>query len=508
MSRVLVAGLVFLAAAAAAGCTAGAPVAPARESVPIPVTKVLDVRDRSGAWTADPRWTDRVAAIEAAAAPAVTRLSAQTGLSFERGREPVLVFDESAPSPGDVALRFVDGLRRPVVRVAPGALLAGTFRADQDLAPLVVRGAVLAGAVEREPPAWVVAGVSIVVGDAFDRRLRERALGGADVRTREEDLFGPVASDPLAAAARTRAMMRTSRSERPLARFLTSLFDGRSEDDALADIGITRTEFLDAAADTERDRAARTISSDPVLPALVAARAALTRGETDRADAALSRAAESIEGPSADPWIVADARLCLARVALARGESGAAKAALDAAVSTPYVVRVREARLLGAALAAAPERPSALRALLADFPDAASDPAVSGLFAIPATVAAKHPETAKDLVSADVAKRRAAAARLGESGARDAAGPLRFLAGDADASVRRAAIAALAVALGSAADDDVERATSDADATVRRTALDLLAVSDRARATKRAAQMKDDADPEVRARAAELARPK
>ncbi len=372
------ASVVFLvvAAALAAGCVSAARIDAPRVEPLVAAEPAVEIRDRGGPWSADSRWKGRVAEVDAAARPAVDRLSSETGLWFERGREPVVDFEETAPADGDVVLRFKDGLRRPVLRISPRALLSGEFRAEHDLAPLVVRGAVLARAGERDPPGWVVSGIAIVAGGAFDRRLHRAALGGTAVKSSEAELFGPVATDPLAAAARAKALSRTSRSARPIARFLASLLDGRSEDAALADIGITRREFLDAAAGTERDRAARTISSDPVLPALVAARDALARGETGSADAALARAAESFDDPSADPWLVADARLCLARVALLRGETKAAQAALSAAVANGRVVRVREARVLGACLVPEAERASALRTLLADFPDAASDPFV------------------------------------------------------------------------------------------------------------------------------------
>jgi len=364
------AGLVACAALVAACSTgASAPEAPAKAA---PAAAAMEVRDRGGAWTADPRWAARVREVEAAAAPAAARLGPDTGLGFESGREPLVVFDEAAPPEGDVAPRFVDGVRRPIIRIRPRALLSGEFAATVDLAPLVVEGAILVGAGDREPPRWIVRGVAVVVGGSFDEALHRRALAGGEVRVREDELFGAAASDPLAAAARAKALARCARSERPFARLLSAAFSGRSEAAALAEIGIGSPALLDAAADTERARATRALADDPLLAAVRAARTALASGDFGRADASLAPFAGHLDDAALDPWIVADARLCLAEIAVIRGETNNARSSLAAAAASAKVVRVREARVLEVCVAPAADRPALLQTLLADWPDAAT----------------------------------------------------------------------------------------------------------------------------------------
>jgi hypothetical protein len=363
------AALVACAALAAACSTDARPVAATPAD---PVAPVPEVRDRGGAWTADPRWTARVGELEAASAAAAGRLGPDTGLTFETGHEAIVVFDESAPVEGDVAPRFADGVRRPIIRVRPRALLSGEFVPAVDLAPLVMEGAIAMTAGDREPPAWIVRGVAVVAGDAFDATLHRRALSGDEVRIREDELFGAPATDRLAAAARAKALARCARSERPFARLLQALNAGRTEEAALAAIGIGSVAFLDAAADTERSRAARSLSNDPIVPLVRAARTALAAGDVGRADAALAPFAGVFDDPALDAWVVADARLCLAEIAFVRGETPKAKAALDAAVASSRIVRVRQARVLGVCVASAEARPALLHDLVADWPDAAT----------------------------------------------------------------------------------------------------------------------------------------
>jgi hypothetical protein len=278
----------------------------------------------------------------------------------------VVVFDADAPREGDAGVRFVEGLRRPVVRVRPAALLAGTFRWDAHLGTLLARGAILAAAGERAPPDWIAEGAPVVVAGSFERLLHERALGGAQPVSMEAELFGDPPQGTLASAARAKALARIARTERPFVRFLDAVARGASEEAALAEVGVAGAEFLDAAAATERARAARGLAGDPLFAALVEARTAMARGDAATADAALARAGTSLAAPDANPWVVADARLVLAEVARSREEPAAARAALDAARAGGHVVRVRTARTLEAFAADAPRRAELERHLRAD----------------------------------------------------------------------------------------------------------------------------------------------
>lgn len=477
-------------------------------AAPLPPSP-LEIRQRGGAWEKDERWAARLRDLAATAGAAFERVRSETGLAFDAGRGPVAEFDETAPAEGDVSVRFVEGVRRPLLRISPRALLCGEFRASADLAPLVASAAIRAAAGERSPPAWIVQGASIVAGDVLERRLNQRAIGGASVRSRDEELLGTPATDPLAAAVRVKALLRCARAERPLVRLLALATEGRDEESMLSDLGIGQRAFLDAASDTERDRAAESIQRDGLFAALRDVRGALARGDVAGADAACAAVAGAIDDAGGNPWIAADLRLCRAQIAVLRADAKAAKAAWETAGDWTRILRVRDARVTEACVAAL-TRGSAqtLRALAADWLDALAMPPLTGLIPVPAAVRAKNPAICADVFSPDPLRRKAAAVQIGEAGGRESAVALRLLAGDSDAPVRRAAVAALAVALGHAADDDVEAATRDADASVRGTALELLAVSDRGRAAKRAAAMKDDPDPAVRRRAAELARTK
>jgi hypothetical protein len=363
----------LLVVCAAAGCTSAASMSasepPSPTEAAVAESKTIDVRDVGGAWRADARWASRVDAVESAGDVALERVRAATGIEFAAGRGPVVEFDEVAPTAGDVALRFVDGVRRPVTRIQPRALLSGEFAVPSDFATLVARGAIVARAGEREPPTWVTRGVALVVADSFDLELHRRALGGKSPLYLQSDLFGDVASDPLAGAARAKAIVRCARSERPFVRFLDTLFSGKSEDAALAEVGISRRDLLDAATDTERAHATKAIAEDPSLPALTAARAALARHATDEADAAIAPVVPTLGDAGRDPWIAADARLCLAQIAMARGDEKSAADPLDAAQSSSKVVRVRDARIVEAWVLTRRGDAAAWPQLLHDFPD-------------------------------------------------------------------------------------------------------------------------------------------
>jgi hypothetical protein len=249
-------------------------------------------------------------------------------------------------------------------------------------------------------------------------------------------LFGDAASDLLGAAARAKALQRCARSDRPFARFLATLFSGRSEDAALAEVGISRRDLLDAATETERARATKTIAEDPTVSALRAARAALAEGAIDRADAALAAAASTLADAGNDPWIAADARLCLAQIARARGDEKSATASLAAATESGKIVRVREARIVETWLAARRGDTSGVWSeLVRDFPDLTSEQAFAVLD-VPAAVAATFPGLAADAASLDATRRVVAARRAVESGAKELAALVRLLASDPDEAVR------------------------------------------------------------------------
>lgn len=364
-------GAPLLALLVVAGCATGAPPAPPKlEASPPPS---VDVGPSAGPWTADPRWKSRVSEIDAAARAALQRIAAQTALAPQGARRPVVVFDAAAPREGDAAVRFVEGVRRPVVRLRPAALLAGTFRTDAHLGALLARGAILAAAGERAPPDWVAEGVPVVVAGAFERLLHERALGGAQPVSAESALFGDPPAGALASAARAKALARIARTERPFVRFLDAVARGASEEAALAEVGVAGAEFLDAAAATERARAARALAGDPLFAALVEARAAMARADAATADAALARAGTLLAAPDANPWVAADARLVLAEIARSRSEPAAVRAALDAARAGGRVVRVRAARSLEAFAADGSRRAEAERDLRADEAELAGE---------------------------------------------------------------------------------------------------------------------------------------
>jgi hypothetical protein len=240
----------------------------------------------------------------------------------------------------------------------------------------------MSAAKERALPAWVTAGGGVWCGGAFERRLHVRALGGTRVLSQEADLFPASSDDPLAAAARVKALLRIARGERPLQRFAAALLDGHDEDTALALVGVADRAFLDAAAGTERARAASAIAADPALPALVAARAALARGDVEAAAASLGPVAEAPAG--GNPWIAADAHLCRALVAAAKADAARARASIAAAPPS-RIVRAMERRAVEAFVAPPEQRAEAMRALVADWPqiDAAGG-VLPGLVAKPA----------------------------------------------------------------------------------------------------------------------------
>lgn len=369
----------FVLAIAVAGCSSGAFATSELASheqdavATEPPAKAAVAGGSANPWEADARWRRRAADVESAARSAWAPASSATGFAFDRGREPLIAYDAAAPTEGDVVLRFVDGVRRPVVRLQPQALLRGEFVMPDDLGPLAATASLLSAANERAVPAWVVAGGGIVCGGAFERRLHVRALGGIKVISRESDLFGSYSDDPLAAAARVKALLRIARGERPLQRFAAALLDGHDEDTALALVGVADRAFLDAAAGTERARAASSIADDPELAWLATQRDKLGRGEVDGSDAVADHASAATDGRN--PWIAADVSLQKALIALVTGDVGQARKHLDAAPPS-RVVRTQERRIVEALVAPPQERAEATRVLLEDWPRLATTQSV------------------------------------------------------------------------------------------------------------------------------------
>jgi hypothetical protein len=323
----------------------------------------------------DARRLQRGAQIDAALRAALVQTRETTGLWLDPERRPLVEFDEAAPAAGDVALRYVEGVRRAVIRLPEKGVSSGDFDAATDVAPLVARGTLFAAARERDVPPWVLEGVALVAAQAVDRQLHARVLESAPTPDVER-LFGRPDADPLAAAMRVRALVRAARVARPIPKLLEEILAGKSEDAAVAAVGIERREFLDAAEGTEQAKAAHAILDDPLFAPLSAARTALGADQVAAADTALAGVTTHLDDPAADPWLAADARLVLARIAVLRGETRAARAVLDLAKSSGRVVRRREARMLEACVALLTGDAASAVRLLGPQDAASADPAL------------------------------------------------------------------------------------------------------------------------------------
>jgi hypothetical protein len=120
-------------------------------------------------------------------------------------------------------------------------------------------------------------------------------------------------------------------------------------------------------------------------------------------------------------------RICLAEIAMNRGETKNARAVLDAADASGKVLRVRQARLLGAAVAAKSGRAAELATLERDFPELRSS------------------EEFRDMLDAatradDPTVRRTALELLAVSDKKRAAKRAADMRNDADAAVRARAV--------------------------------------------------------------------
>jgi hypothetical protein len=465
----------------------------------------VDLRAYDGAAAGDPRLPAAIERLAAVVEPAVTAAEDRAGVAFLPGRDAVAILaDSGPPATGDVNVRLVDGVRRPVIRVPVPALLSGEFVPEAHFASLLVEAAVIASAGDRVAPAWLRAGLGPEITGTSERVLHERALGGPVIRTGATALFPPTPAndDPLRAAARVRALERIARGERALARFVSARMEGRSEAEALDLVGVQDIAFLEAATETERDRALAGLEAGGPLEALAAIRTALEQGDPGRATAEAAQVERELAAGGMSPWVETDARLTLAQHGLVVGNVVAARRRVgEALASGRYLVRLREARLCEARAARAtgdlPAAYALYRAFLADFPEGeGSDEALEALGIDPA-LNARLPGLAAEMISEDPKDRGRAAVRLGETGDPAVAEPLRRLTADPDADVRRLAYAALALTAGEEAVDDLDAGTRDPDPAVRGASLSLLSFADGKRGVARAREMESDAAPEV-----------
>ena len=466
----------------------------------------IQFREYTGAAAADPRLAPAIARMAAIVDPTIVAAENRAGIAFLPDRDAVVMLsDRPVPGGGDVNARLVDGIRRPVIRIEVRALLAEEFLPESHFRALIVEAAVVASAGDHVPPAWLRVGLGPVLTDTFDRLLHERALGGASVRSATTEIFPPAPGndDPLRAAAQVRALERIARGDRPLARFVAARLEGQSEVAALDAVGVQDTAFLEAAAETERDRALAGLAEGGPLQALADARLALDRGDPGKATTHVALIEAELAAGALSPWFEADSRLVLAEYALVVGDLVRARQLAAAALGAPtYLVRVREARLCEARAARANGDTRAasrlFRGYLTDFPDAPGSDEARAALGVDEELAARLPGIASELSSENSKIRAKAAVRLGETGDPSVAEPLRRLTADEDSDVRRLAYAALALAVGADATEDLGAGTRDVDPAVRGAALSMLAFADVERGTARARELESDASPEVR----------
>jgi len=462
----------------------------------------IEFRAYDGPVARDARLAVAVDALAAVVQGAVNVTEERAGIAFVDGRRAaVLLVDGDVRPSGDVASRIVDGVRRSVIRIPAQRLLSGEFVPDTHFAALIVEAAVLADAGERIAPPWLRAGLAMEVGGAFDRVLHERVLGGATIRTRATDLFpsSPSGDDRLVAGTRVRALARIARGQRGLARFVTTRLAGTTDAQALRDVGVHDAEFLDAAAETERDRALASVALTGTLRLLSQAREALAAGEASRGIPIAALLGRQLDEGGVSPWVAADARIVLANYRLRAGDAAAARSLLDLALSEPSrVIRLREARLLEARAAAADGDSRAslslYRRYATDFPGTVGTDEALRAIGVDRALAALLPGIVDAIASDDAAVRRGAAKRLAETGDPVAARPLRLLASDDDPDVRRIALSGLLLVLGDAAANELELGTFDPVPDVRGAALGMLVFADAARGEARARALAGDPD--------------
>ncbi len=336
----------------------------------------IEFRAYSGDVADDARLATAVDAMTMLVTPTIDAAEERAGLAFTTGRGAAVVFvDSDLNIAGEVNSRLLDGLRRPVIRISARHVVSGAFVPEVHFPPLVVQAVVLAVAGERMAPGWLRIGLATEVGGAFDWTLHERVLGGPRVRTQPDTLFPetPAHDDALVATVRVRALARIARGERALARFVTTRLSGASSANALRDVGVHDADFLEAAAETERDRALAAVDLVGPLALLAQARDALASNEASRGIPSAGLLAKAVDDGDANAWVATDARIVLAEYRLLAGDAKAARTLLATALASPaHLVRRREARLLEARSAAADgdarEASSLYRRYAADYP--------------------------------------------------------------------------------------------------------------------------------------------
>ncbi len=500
----LVAATLLPAACAGKGTAAptnAAPVVnPYAEPAPVADTDDISFERYEGTFARDRGVAAFRADAATAAAKTAERLRTDAGISFLPGRAPRLrlVDDADAPSTGSVAVRIVDGVRRPEIVVRAVDAASGLFRATTDLPPLYAEAALLAASKDRVPPEWLRSGIGLHFGDALEARaLRTALASGPVVRT------DAAAFKELEGGFRAAALARIGQGERPFLRYLEARLAGRDETTSLREVGVEASEFLDAAAETERDRTLDDLRATEGLRTLGDVRARLAAGDVAGADAVFGAARVGGEGDAA---VVATERLLLrAEIALRRGEAQSAAQFLDEVFSSPvpplrlvdarYLRAIADANLTDAAgpggrnidvlrwHAADPRAPMLAEAL--GLPFGSVVPSVHG--------------------STDA--RAAAVQRVAAAKSSHATSFVRRSLRDGAATVRRSAVMGLAAFGDKAVVPDLEAACEDTDGAVRAAALKGLAGIDADRAKAKAAAHAADRDPAVKEIAAALLAP-
>lgn len=500
----LLAATLLPAACAGKGAAAPPPnaapaVNPYAEPAPVADTDDLSFDRYDGTFARDRGVAAFRADASAAAARTAERLRTDAGISFLPGRAPRLRLVDDADAPaGSVAVRIVDGVRRPEIVVRAVDAASGRFRATTDLPPLYAEAALLAASKDRVPPEWLRTGIGLHFGDALESQaLRTALASGPRVRT------DAAAFAALDGGFRAAALARIGQGERPFLRYLEARLAGRDETTSLREVGVEASEFLDAAAETERDRTLDDLRATEGLRTLGDVRARLEAGDVAGADAVFGAARVGGEGDAA---VVATERLLLrAEIALRRGEAQTAAQFLDEVFSSPVPpLRLVDARYLRAIAdanltdAAGPGGRNI--DVLRWHADDARAPMLAEALGLPFGSVVPSVHGSPDA-------RAAAVQRIAAAKSSHATAFVRRSLRDGAATVRRSAVMGLAAFGDKAVVPDLEAACEDTDGTVRAAALKGLAGIDVERAKVKAAAHVNDREPAVKEIAAALLAP-